>query len=159
MLQHLSTDLRQGGARAANLLWQWPEGRGMWNFVDVQSCCCHQDRPLWLCCQQRLWRYVWKRKTDKRVISVLFPHCSLFCLTPALRHWCFRLSYYFFFLFSERLSQLLKKLFETQESGDINEELVKAAANGDLAKVEDILKRPDVDVRDQTLSYSCMSCC
>lgn len=48
---------------------------------------------------------------------------------------------------AERLSQLLKKLFETQESGDINEELVKAAANGDLAKVEDILKRPDVDVR------------
>lgn len=46
----------------------------------------------------------------------------------------------------ERLSQLLKKLFETQESGDITEELVKAAANGDLAKVEDILKRPDVDV-------------
>lgn len=49
----------------------------------------------------------------------------------------------------ERLSQLLKKLFETQESGDINEELVKAAANGDLAKVEDILKRPDVDVSPQ----------
>lgn len=48
---------------------------------------------------------------------------------------------------AERLSQLLKKLFETQDSGDINEELVKAAANGDLAKVEDILKRPDVDVR------------
>ena len=47
---------------------------------------------------------------------------------------------------AERLSQLLKKLFETQESGDINEELVKAAANGDLAKVEDILMRPDVDV-------------
>lgn len=41
---------------------------------------------------------------------------------------------------------MLKKLFETQESGDINEELVKAAANGDLAKVEDIMKRPDVDV-------------
>lgn len=50
-------------------------------------------------------------------------------------------------VFTERLSQLLKKLFETQESGDINEELVKAAANGDLAKVEDIMKRPDVDVR------------
>lgn len=43
----------------------------------------------------------------------------------------------------------MKKLFETQESGDINEELVKAAANGDLAKVEDILKRPDVDVSAQ----------
>lgn len=48
--------------------------------------------------------------------------------------------------FTERLSQLLKKLFETQESGDLNEELVKAAANGDVAKVEDLLKRPDVDV-------------
>jgi hypothetical protein len=47
---------------------------------------------------------------------------------------------------AERLSQLLKKLFETQESGDLNEELVKAAANGDVAKVEDLLKRPDVDV-------------
>uniref|UniRef100_A0A674GA92 RING-type E3 ubiquitin transferase n=1 Tax=Taeniopygia guttata TaxID=59729 RepID=A0A674GA92_TAEGU len=48
----------------------------------------------------------------------------------------------------ERLSQLLKKLFETQESGDLNEELVKAAANGDVAKVEDLLKRPDVDDKD-----------
>lgn len=53
----------------------------------------------------------------------------------------------------ERLSQLLKKLFETQESGDINEELVKAAANGDLAKVEDILKRPDVDVSAQSIVF------
>lgn len=56
-------------------------------------------------------------------------------------------------VWSERLSQLLKKLFETQESGDINEELVKAAANGDLAKVEDILKRPDVDV--SALTFWC----
>ena len=52
----------------------------------------------------------------------------------------------FYLIFTERLSQLLKKLFETQESGDLNEELVKAAANGDVAKVEDLLKRPDVDV-------------
>lgn len=52
----------------------------------------------------------------------------------------------FVWCFTERLSQLLKKLFETQESGDLNEELVKAAANGDVAKVEDLLKRPDVDV-------------
>lgn len=52
----------------------------------------------------------------------------------------------FYLTFTERLSQLLKKLFETQESGDLNEELVKAAANGDVAKVEDLLKRPDVDV-------------
>lgn len=53
---------------------------------------------------------------------------------------------HFIWCFTERLSQLLKKLFETQESGDLNEELVKAAANGDVAKVEDLLKRPDVDV-------------
>uniref|UniRef100_A0A8C4ZEC4 RING-type E3 ubiquitin transferase n=1 Tax=Gadus morhua TaxID=8049 RepID=A0A8C4ZEC4_GADMO len=56
----------------------------------------------------------------------------------------------------ERLSQLLKKLFETQESGDINEELVKAAANGDLAKVEDILMRPDVDVNGQCAGHTAM---
>lgn len=55
---------------------------------------------------------------------------------------------------TERLSQLLKKLFETQESGDINEELVKAAANGDLAKVEDILKRSDVDVRTLAVYFA-----
>ncbi|ESO07042.1 hypothetical protein HELRODRAFT_191290 [Helobdella robusta] len=37
----------------------------------------------------------------------------------------------------ERLSVLLKKLFETHVSGDVNEELVKAAANGDLQKDKD----------------------
>lgn len=62
--------------------------------------------------------------------------------------------FFFLHLCVERLSQLLKKLFETQESGDINEELVKAAANGDLAKVEDILKRPDVDVSDPCIQHS-----
>lgn len=46
----------------------------------------------------------------------------------------------------ERLSALLKKLFETHVSGDVNEELVKAAANGDAQKVEEILQRPDADV-------------
>ena len=47
---------------------------------------------------------------------------------------------------SERLSALLKKLFETHVSGDVNEELVKAAANGDAQKCEEILQRPDADV-------------
>lgn len=47
---------------------------------------------------------------------------------------------------SERLSALLKKLFETHVSGDVNEELVKAAANGDAQKCEEILKRSDADV-------------
>lgn len=46
----------------------------------------------------------------------------------------------------ERLSALLKKLFETHVSGDVNEELVKAAANGDGSKVDEILQRPESDV-------------
>jgi len=46
----------------------------------------------------------------------------------------------------ERLSALLKKLFETHVSGDAVEELVKAAANGDLLKVEELLGRPDCNV-------------
>ncbi|KAL4236081.1 E3 ubiquitin-protein ligase mib1 [Mactra antiquata] len=46
----------------------------------------------------------------------------------------------------ERLSALLKKLFETHVSGDVNEELVKAAANGDSAKVDEILQRSDATI-------------
>ncbi|KAK0093716.1 hypothetical protein PV326_012837 [Microctonus aethiopoides] len=46
----------------------------------------------------------------------------------------------------ERLSALLKKLFETHVSGDVNEELVKSAANGDATKCEECLKRLDADV-------------
>ncbi|KAG8247521.1 E3 ubiquitin-protein ligase mib1 [Homalodisca vitripennis] len=46
----------------------------------------------------------------------------------------------------ERLSALLKKLFETHVSGDVNEELVKSAANGDAQKCEESLKRMDADV-------------
>uniref|UniRef100_A0A6P7GJ05 RING-type E3 ubiquitin transferase n=1 Tax=Diabrotica virgifera virgifera TaxID=50390 RepID=A0A6P7GJ05_DIAVI len=41
----------------------------------------------------------------------------------------------------ERLSALLKKLFETHVSGDVNEELVKCAANGDSQKCEEVLKQ------------------
>ena len=40
----------------------------------------------------------------------------------------------------------MKKLFETHVSGDVNEELVKAAANGDGGKVDEILQRPESDV-------------
>ncbi|KAL1764208.1 E3 ubiquitin-protein ligase MIB1 [Sigmodon hispidus] len=53
------------------------------------------------------------------------------------------------------LSQLLTKLLETQESGDLNEELVKAAANEDVAKV-DLLKSPDVDVNGQCAGHTAM---
>lgn len=41
----------------------------------------------------------------------------------------------------ERLSALLKKLFESHVTGDANEELVKAAADGDTARCGDILAR------------------
>jgi E3 ubiquitin-protein ligase mind-bomb len=46
-------------------------------------------------------------------------------------------------IFSERLSALLKKLFETHVSGDVTEELVKAAANGDSQKVDELLMNRD----------------
>ena len=48
--------------------------------------------------------------------------------------------------FAERLSALLKKLFETHVSGDVTEEVVKAAANGDAQKVEELLAREDCNV-------------
>lgn len=51
-----------------------------------------------------------------------------------------------FVFLTERLSALLKKLFETHVSGDVNEELVKTAANGDACKCEECLKRPEADV-------------
>lgn len=47
---------------------------------------------------------------------------------------------------SERLSTLLRQLFESQASSDSKEELVKAAANGDAQKVELVLKKADIDV-------------
>lgn len=41
---------------------------------------------------------------------------------------------------------MLKKLFETHISGDVTEELVKAAANGDPQKVEELVLREDCHV-------------
>ncbi|PSN57769.1 E3 ubiquitin-protein ligase mind-bomb, partial [Blattella germanica] len=49
-------------------------------------------------------------------------------------------------ILQQRLSALLKKLFETHVSGDVNEELVKTAANGDGQKCEEVLKRTEADV-------------
>ncbi|KAK2723320.1 hypothetical protein QYM36_001842 [Artemia franciscana] len=46
----------------------------------------------------------------------------------------------------ECLSVLLKKLFENHAVGDAHEELVKAAANGDGQKCEEILRRSDANV-------------
>ncbi|XP_067128352.1 E3 ubiquitin-protein ligase MIB1 [Centruroides vittatus] len=56
----------------------------------------------------------------------------------------------------ERLNALLKKLFETHVSGDINEELVKAAANGDAQKCEEIMKRPEADVNGMFASHTAL---
>nr|XP_009862485.1 E3 ubiquitin-protein ligase MIB1 [Ciona intestinalis] len=56
----------------------------------------------------------------------------------------------------ENLSLLLKKLFESQVSGDINEELVKAAGSGDVQKCEEILQRPDASVNGQFAGHTAM---
>lgn len=45
----------------------------------------------------------------------------------------------------DRLSAILKKLFEPHVSDDINEELVKAAAIGDAVKCEEILSNPELN--------------
>ena len=49
-------------------------------------------------------------------------------------------------LIAERLSALLKKLFETHVPGDAVEELVKAAANGDSQRVEELLVKDEANV-------------
>ena len=41
---------------------------------------------------------------------------------------------------------MLKKLFETHVSGDVVEELVKASANGDQGKLEELVTRSDCNV-------------
>lgn len=46
----------------------------------------------------------------------------------------------------ERLSAILKKIFETHSTGDVNLELVKSAANGDVQKCDEVLKRKDANV-------------
>jgi len=46
------------------------------------------------------------------------------------------------------LSALLKKLFENHVTGDVNEEFVKAAANGDSQKCEEVSCRPKKPIRD-----------
>ncbi|CAG2162780.1 unnamed protein product, partial [Oppiella nova] len=54
------------------------------------------------------------------------------------------------------LSTRLKKLFESHVSGDPNEELVKAAANGDVVKCEEIVKRVEVDVNGVFASHTAL---
>lgn len=78
------------------------------------------------------------------MVSVL----AIFCLgrLPAYSSLKISLNLDVLICFSERLSALLKKLFETHVSGDVNEELVKTAANGDAQKCEESLKRTDADV-------------
>ncbi|OWA50119.1 E3 ubiquitin-protein ligase MIB1 [Hypsibius exemplaris] len=45
-----------------------------------------------------------------------------------------------------RLKALLKQLYETKLSGDVHEDLVKAAATGDVIKCEELVQRQDIDV-------------
>jgi len=56
----------------------------------------------------------------------------------------------------EGLRELLQKLYESHPSDDANEELVKAAANGDTQKCEEILKMPDADVNGVFASHTAL---
>lgn len=56
----------------------------------------------------------------------------------------------------EGLRALLQKLYESHSSDDANEELVKAAANGDAQKCEEILKRSDADVNGVFASHTAL---
>lgn len=56
----------------------------------------------------------------------------------------------------EGLGNILKKLFESQVTGDPNEELVKAAANGDSQKCEEIVKRVEIDVNGVFASHTAL---
>lgn len=58
------------------------------------------------------------------------------------------------YLVAERLSVLLKKLFETHVPGDAVEELVKAAANGDSQRVEELLLKDEANVSVESHSNS-----
>jgi hypothetical protein len=55
---------------------------------------------------------------------------------------------------SDRLKALLKQLYETQLSGDVHEDLVKAAAAGDVMKCEELIQRQDIDVSN-TIHLAC----
>ena len=56
----------------------------------------------------------------------------------------------------EGLRALLKKLYESHISGDSNEELVKAAANGDVSRCEEVLKRRDSNVNGVFASHTAL---
>lgn len=56
----------------------------------------------------------------------------------------------------EGLRALLKKLYESHVSGDSVEELVKAAANGDSIRCEEVLKRSDADVNGVFASHTAL---
>ena len=58
---------------------------------------------------------------------------------------------------AERLSALLKKLFETHVSGDLTEELVKAAANGDPQKVKQFYTRGPFKMTSEVYKVICGS--
>ena len=74
--------------------------------------------------------YVYEQQSSFITFTVLF--LIILCLT---------------FVSVEPLSVVLKKLFETHISGNPAEDLVKAAATGDLPSVEDALAKPGVQVR------------
>lgn len=78
-----STDPWKGRPGATDLLRQRPEGRGLWDFLDVQPCRRHQNRPLRLCRQQRLWRCERASNADTKTAHSFFlchPHSVISCV-------------------------------------------------------------------------------
>lgn len=54
------------------------------------------------------------------------------------------------------LRDFLKHIYESQVSGDIAEDLVKAAANGDELKCMELLAKPDCDVNSVYASHTAL---
>lgn len=53
------------------------------------------------------------------------------------------------------MSQLLKRYFVTQSTGDIHEDLVRSAGSGDAHKVEELLKR-DANVNGVYVTHTAL---
>lgn len=54
------------------------------------------------------------------------------------------------------MRDFLKHIYESQVSGDIAEDLVKAAANGDELKCMELLAKPDCDVNSVYASHTAL---
>ncbi len=112
-----------------NISRQRPQSWSVWHVLDLQSFGSDQSS---------LWRQLSHARRRRPGLQVL---------GKKIIQWIWSPKKFLFPSFSgERLSALLKKLFETHVSGDLTEELVKAAANGDTQKAEELVAREECNV-------------